>query len=682
MHTEHHGACPLDCPDGCSWVVTVENGRPVRLRGNTEHPFTKGALCAKVNSYLDYTRAEDRLLHPLRRVGRKGEGRFERIGWDEAIGEIATRLGDVADRFGGEAIWPYQGTGTMGYLQGLEGRAGARLWNVLGASHHVPTICSIAGSVGLGYVTGTNVSGSMPTFALSELVVLWGSNPLTSHHHVWKYIAAARKRGAELVVIDPVRTRSAAQADHHLAPLPGTDAALALALMHELVELGAHDESFLEERCVGWEPFRRRLREFPAERAAAICGLPVAEIRSLAKRIAGARPTAIRATMGMQRHAGGGAALRALAALPAVTGDWARPGGGLVYSTSGYFRGNRAALYRDDLRPRPVRELIMTRLGDTLLDADPPVKALVVYGANPLASNPDTSKLRRALQREDLFCAVIEHFHTDTVDYADIVLPSTMQTEHLDLHDGYGHLYLALNEPAVAPPGECLPHTEIFRRIARAMRLTEPSLRDSDEELLRQALDNDDPAMAGVTLERLREQGWVRLGYPDPFVPFTDGFPTPSGRLELWSDRARAEGLDPMPGYVPPKEVTAPGGERLALIAAASHYFMNSVFANSATHARRAGEPTVVLHPRDATRRGLADGARIRVHNERGSFPAVLTVSDAARPGVAATTKGHWPKLLGADNVNATVEERDADLGGGAVYHDNAVYVSAEETSA
>src|SRR5918994_2224848 len=559
MEHEVRGACPLDCPDGCSWIVTVRDGEAVKLRGTPDHPFTRGALCNKVSRYLDHTRAPDRLLHPLRRVGAKGEGRFARISWDDALGEIAERLLAIGERHGGEAIWPFQGTGTLGYLQGLEGRSGARLWNVLGASDHAMTICSAAGTTGLRRSLGTNATIDPEGFARARLILLWGSNPLTSHHHFWKFVLEARKQGAHLVVIDPVRTRTAAQADEHLAPLPGTDAALALALMHVVVRDGAHDEAFLRERCEGWETFREHIAAYPPERAAAICDLPVERIEALGRRLATTRPTAIRATMGIQRHAGGGMTLRTLASLPAVTGDWRLAGGGLSYSTSGLFHGDIAALTRDDLRPHPVRSLSMTRLGELLEDADPAVRALVVYGANPLASNPDTARARSALAREDLFTVVIEQVPTDTTDYADLVLPSTMQTEHLDVHDGYGHLYLAWNEPAVEPPGECLPHTEIFRRLARAMGLREPALYDDDLTLARALLDSGHPTLAGITVDRLRRDGWARLGHPNPLVPFADGFPTPSGRMRLPEDEA----------YTPPAEAASPGEGRLALVAGA-----------------------------------------------------------------------------------------------------------------
>ncbi|MEV5830147.1 molybdopterin oxidoreductase family protein [Spirillospora sp. NPDC052242] len=665
------GACPLDCPDGCSWVVTVRDGEAVRLRGNPEHPYTRGALCAKVNRWLERAGQPDRILHPMRRVGRKGEGRFARISWDEALDEIAQRLGDVVREHGGEAIWPYWGTGTLGYLQGLEGYSGRRFFNVLGASAHYSNICSAAGSAGMEATVGSAGGMDPQDLAHARLIILWGSNPLTSGHHVWKFVQDARKAGAHLVAIDPVRTRTAQQADEHLAPLPGTDAALALGLLNVVVAAGAQDERFLREHTAGWAEFRERIAEFSPERAARITGVPAERIVALGERIARTRPTAIRATQGLQRHAGGGTALRVLAGFAAVTGDWARPGGGLAFSTSGHNRLNKAALWRDDLRPGPVRTLSMTRLGEGLLDVqDPPVGALFVIAANPVGSTPHQNRVRAGLAREDLFTVVLEQFPTDTVDYADIVLPATAQHEHMDLHEGYGHLYLTWNEPAVAPPGECLPTTETFRRLARRMGLTEPSLYDSDESLAEQLVASDHPWMAGVTLDRLRKEGFVRMSVPDPFLPYAEGFPTPSGRLEFPRDVA----------YVPPAEVADPDRAArypLALISAASHEFLNTQFANNPELRRRSGDLAVRLHPDDAAARGLADGRRVRVANDRGGFDAVLRVTDQVRPGVAATTKGHWAKFSGGSNANAVVDERDTDLGGGPVFHDTRVEVTA-----
>ncbi|OEJ24410.1 molybdopterin oxidoreductase [Streptomyces agglomeratus] len=673
------GACPLDCPDGCSWLLTIENGAAVDMRGNPDHPYTQGALCVKVNQFLEHTRAPDRLLYPLRRVGAKGEGKFERITWDEALTEMAQRLTGIVDRYGGEAIWPYQGTGTLGFLQGLQGRAGSRLWNVLGASEHDMTICSIAGLAGLEYTLGTSRGLDPEGLRDSRLILLWGTNTLSSGHHLWKPIQQARRAGAQVVAIDPVRTRTAQQADEHVAPLPGTDAALALGLLHVVVTMGAEDRAYLERHTVGWEQFRERVMEFTPARVARLTGLDEAVIVSLGERLATTRPTAIRVAQGIQRHAGGGTAVRTLACIPGVTGDWALPGGGLHYTTDGYFGGNREALYRDDLRPGPVRSLSMTRLAEGLLEAaDPPVKALVVYGANPVASSPDQNRIRRGLEREDLFTVVMDHFQTDTADYADLVLPATMQPEHMDLHDGYGHLYLTWNEPAVPPPGECLSTTETFRRLARHMGLTEPSLYDSDEELARQLLDSEHPSLEGITLEHLRKNGWARLAYPASFAPYKDGFPTPSGKLEFLSERAAAEGLDPLAGFTPAREVSDPelaGRYPLVLLSGASHFFLNTVFGNKPKLRRRAGDPYVVLHPLDAAARGITAGDPVRVFNARGSFTAAARVDDTVRPGVASSPKGHWPKLHDGFGVNATTEERDADMGGGAVFHDNRVEV-------
>jgi anaerobic selenocysteine-containing dehydrogenase len=673
------GACPLDCPDTCSWIVTVRDGVPVKLRGNPDHPFTQGTLCVKVNQYLEHTAAPDRLLHPLRRVGGKGEGRFERISWEDALSEIAERLTGVIEEFGGQAIWPYLGTGTLGFVQGLHGWAGSRLWNVLGTSRHQMTICQSAGSAGMSYATGSNSGIEPESLRHAKLILLWGVNTLTTGHHLWRFVEAARRDGGYVVAVDPVLTRTARQADEHVAPLPGTDTALALGLLNVVLGLGCEDTDYLSRHTLGWEKFRERIMEFPPERVAAITGLDVAQIVRLGERLARTRPTAIRAGIGVQHHSGGGDVLRALACIPGVTGDWRYPGGGLAYSTIGHFGPNRSALLRDDLRDGPVRTLPMTRLGEGLLDlTDPPVKALIVYGANPVASTPHQGRVRRGLARDDLFTVVIEHFPTDTVDYADIVLPATMQTEHLDVHDAYGHCYIAWNEPAVQPPGECLSNSEIFRRLARRMGLTEPSLYDSDEQLASQLLDTDHPSLDGITVEKLRATGWARLNYPPGFAPFQNGFSTPSGKLEFFSERAARDGLDPMPGYTPPKEIadeSIAGRYPLILIAGASRFFLNTTFANRPQLARREGRPRVVMNPADARQRGIADGEQVRVFNSRGAFTAAVNVADLVRPGVVATTKGHWLKAIKGSNLNATVDERDADMGGGAVFHDNRVQI-------
>jgi anaerobic selenocysteine-containing dehydrogenase len=546
------------------------------------------------------------------------------------------------------------------------------------------TICTIAGGYGTGYTLGDNRVGMDPeTFSYSRLILLWGTNTLTTNHHLWKYIEAARRQGAHVVAIDPIRTRTAAAADEHIALIPGTDAALALGLLHVVVARGREDREFIEAHTTGWPEFRQRIQEFPPERVSTITGLSREQIVRLGERLATTRPTGIRLTMGLQRHAGGGMAVRTITCIPGVTGDWRHPGGGAVYDTRGFFRGNWAALWRDDLRPPGTRRLSMTRLGEALLELrDPPVASLLIYASNPMASVPDQTKVRRGLAREDLFTVVIDNFQTDTADYADLLLPGTMQTEHADLHYAYGHLYLNWNEPAVPPPGECLSHTEIFRRLARRLGVTEPSVYDSDDELARAVLASDDPALAGITLERLKAEGWARLTVPTPFVPFADGFPSPSGKLEFVSARMREIGLDPVAAYTPPAEAAQCGTELarrypLALIAPASHYLLNSMFANVPELERRQGAPALVLHPIDAAARGLVEGDVARVYNDRGEFRATVRISEAVRVGVAAASTGYWPKrVAGGANANATVAERDSDMGGGAVFHDNRVEVT------
>jgi anaerobic selenocysteine-containing dehydrogenase len=668
------GVCQLDCPDTCAWIVDGET-----LRGDPAHPMTRGALCNKVAGYLAYTRSPERLLYPMRRVGDKGAGRFERITWDDALAEIATRFRDIIDRWGAEAIWPFLGTGSMGLVHGAYS-GGRRFWNVLGASRHVQTICTIAGGHGTGYTLGDNRVGMDPeTFADSKLVVVWGANMLSTHPHMWRPVLEARKKGAHVVVIDPIRTRTAAAADEHIAPMPGTDAALALALLHVVLDEGAEDRDYIAAHTVGWDAFRARILEFPPARAAAVCGVPVETIVALGRRIAYTRPTGIRIGIGLQRHGGGGMAVRTLTCIPAITGDWRHAGGGVSYDTRGFFGVSWQALWRDDLRTRPARELHMTRLGEGLLELDdPPVKALFVYASNPVASVPHQTKVCRGLSRDDLFTVVVDHFETDTARYADLLLPGTMMTEHADLCIAYGHLYVAWNEPAAPPPGECLSTTELFRRLARTMGITEPAVFDSDEDIARQVLASGHPSLTGITLEALKERGWMRLAVPQPFVPFAN----PAGKIALVSERMAAAGMDPVAGYTPALEVSqrdTPLARTypLALVTPADHRFLNSIFANVPLQLQRAGAPVVLIHPSDAEPRRIADGAPVRVFNARGSFAATASVTDGVRPGVIASPKGRWPGLTGGATVNSTVDERDSDMGGGAVYHDNRVEVEA-----
>jgi len=680
------GACPHDCPDTCAMRVHVRDGRAVRVQGDPEHPVTQGFLCVKVNRYVERTYHPDRLTVPLRRVGPKGEGRFEPATWDEALDDIARRLGEIRDSPDGpQAILPYSYAGTMGLVQGSS--VDRRLFHRMGASLLARTICAAAGSEGWRHTYGDRMGPSPEEAEHARLVLLWGTNTLTSNPHLWPALRRARDRGARLVAIDPVRTRTAAQCDLHLPIRPGTDAALALGMMHVIFRDGLEDRGYLERHAVGWEALRERaLAEWSPESTAEVVGIEADRIESLARAYATTRPSFIRLNYGMQRHAGGGMAVRAVSLLPAVTGAWRDVGGGATLSTSGAFRANGAALERPDWIPAGTRTVNMIRLGDalTLPDAGvggPPVRALVVYNSNPAAVAPDLGKVREGLRREDLFTVVLEHFRTDTADYADWLLPATTQLEHWDVHTSYGHLYVTLNRPAIAPVGESLPNSEIFRRLARRLGYDEPEFRDDDLELIRQALSSGHPRMRGVTLERLLEKGYVRLDVPSPFAPYADPerFNTPSGKIQVHAPELERLGLDPLPAYVPPAEdprATPERADRLTLLSPPEHPFMNSTFANVPSLAKSAGEATLHLHPHEAAARGIRDGDRVRTRNERGGFTARAVVTDDVRPGVAVSYGVRWARLSeGGETVNDTTSQAETDLGGGAVFYDNAVEV-------
>jgi len=684
------GACPHDCPDTCATLVTVEGGRAVRMAGDPAHPFTAGFLCAKVNRYLERTYHPERLLHPMRRVGPKGSGRFARVSWDEALDEVADRLGTIAaSAHGPQAILPYSYAGTMGLVQG--GSMDRRFFHALGASQLARTICAEAGTVGMRMTVGANLGADGEGLPQSDLVLLWGTNTLTSNPHLWPFVLRARANGARIIAIDPIRTRTAEQCDQWLAIRPGTDAALALAMMHVLVAEQLVDTDYVARYTLGYDELRPRLEEWPPERAGAVTGLPAEAIRTLARQYGAARAAFIRINYGLQRHAGGGMAVRTIACLPALAGHWRRPGGGVQLSTSAAFRFDTAALQRPDLSP-PVRTINMIRLGDALTRPDagvggPPVQALVVYNSNPASVAPERGTVRQGLAREDLFTVVLEHFQTDTADWADLVLPATTQLEHWDVHLAYGHLYATLNRPAIAPLGEARPNSEIFRLLAARMgrtipRLADPIFADDDVTLIRQALRSGHPRMAGVTFERLLADGWARLDVPRPYLPYAEGgFPTPSGRCELWSGRLEQMGLDPLPTYTPPYELpeTAPdlaARYPLVLISSPRHQFLNSTFVNIAS-LRRGAEPECLLHPADAERRGIAVGDRVLVHNDRGAFAAVARVSEGIREGVAWAPSIWWGRLApDGRNANDTTSQRETDLGGGPVFYDNLVEVS------
>jgi anaerobic selenocysteine-containing dehydrogenase len=666
-------------------LVTVENGRATRIAGDPDHPITQGFLCTKVAKYLERTYHPDRLLFPHIRAGAKGDGKFRRASWDEALSLVASKLnGIIHSPDGPQAILPYSYGGTLGALQS-EAMAG-RFFNTIGASQLDRTICASAGTAAMNATYGTRLGTDTERVVDAKLIVLWGTNTLTSNPHLWPFIRKAKANGATTICIDPIRTRTAAACDEHIAIRPGTDAALALAVIHVLFRDGLEDRDYLAQMTVGWEKLRDRvLAEYSPEQVAPICRLDAQTIEHLAHHYGTTRPAFIRLNYGLQRHAGGGAAVRAVALLPAITGSWNDPAGGCQLSTSATFGFNSAKIQREDLIPPETRTINMSRLGEALNDIDdPPVRALIVYNSNPASIAPDRERVLAGLRREELFTVVLEHFQTDTADYADVLLPATTQLEHEDLHKAYGHLYLMYNRAAIAPLGESLPNAEIFRRLAAAMSLDEPAVRATDEEILREILATATPVVSNISLEEIRERGSIRIDVPTPHMPFALGtrVPTPSGKIEIESSAIAKMGLDPLPSYVPPHESEErdPALARrypLALISPPAHTFLNSSFVNVASLRRSAGKPTVEIHADDAQRRGIEAGQRVRIHNDRGTFTAEAVITDRVRPGVVSAPSVWWGKLTDDKaNANQTTSQALTDLGAGATFYDNLVEVS------
>jgi anaerobic selenocysteine-containing dehydrogenase len=672
-------ACPHDCPDTCAMLVTVDEGVATKIQGDPEAPFTEGSICTKVSHYLERTYSADRLKYPMRRVGRKGEGKFERISWDAALDEIAARLKALAAE-DPQTILPCSYAGTMGMVQ--YSSMDRRFFYKLGATLLDRTLCSSAGKYGLKATLGGSVGMDPERFDEANLVILWGANPVVSNLHLWGRVQAAKRRGAKVIAIDPYRSLSAEKCTQLVALLPGTDGALALGMMHVLIREQLIDRDYIERYTIGYEALEKRvLAEYPPERVAKLCGLTTEEVVQLARDYGTTKPAAIRLNYGMQRHAGGGIAARTIACLPALIGAWREPAGGIVLSTSDFYGFDHAALERPDLlggrRPRTINH---SKLGDALTAAEPPVKATIVYNNNPVAVCPESDKVIAGFSREDLFTVVIDHFQTDTADYADIVLPATTQLEHMDVHKSYGHLYVLANNPAIAPVGESLPNSEIFRRLAVRLGFEEPCFRDSDEDICRTAVASTKPRMNGISWDALKAQGWQKLAVPPRFAPFAEGgFPTPSGKCEFHSQWLEDQGIDPLPFYNPPAEVADEAlAERypLAFLSPPARHFLNSSFANIARFREFEREPHLDMHPRDAAARGIRDGDSVRVYNDRGAYTLRARVNGKPRPGVVVAPSVWWKKYSpDGRNANNVTPQRTADLGGGATFYDCRVQV-------
>jgi anaerobic selenocysteine-containing dehydrogenase len=677
-------ACPHDCPDTCAMLVTVEDGVATKIRGDPSMPFTDGTLCTKVAHYLERTYSPDRLRFPLKRTGKKGKGQFKRISWDEALEEIAGRLKAIAAD-DPESILPCSYAGTMGMVQ--YSSMDRRFFHRLGATLLDRTLCSTAGKHGLKATLGGSVGMDPERFDEARLILLWGANPIVSNLHLWSRVQEAMRRGAKVIAIDPYRSLSAEKCTQHIALLPGTDGALALGMMNVLIAEDLIDHDYVAKYTLGYEALKRRiLQTCSPEWAARTCGITREEVVQLARDYGGIRPAAIRLNYGMQRHAGGGIAARTIACLPALVGAWREVAGGIVLTTADFYGFDHAALERADLlagrRPRVINH---AKLGDALTGAEPPVRAVIVYNNNPVAVCPDSDKVIAGFSREDLFTVVMDHFQTDTADYADIVLPATTQLEHADVHKSYGHLYVLANNAAIAPLGESLPNSEVFRRLAARMGFDEPCFRDSDEDICRTALASSSARMEGITWDALKQAGWQKLAVPERFAPFAaGGFPTPSGKCEFYSSWLERQGIDALPFFNPPVEA---GDEALAaryplaFLSPPARHFLNSSFANMARFREFEGEPHLDMHPQDAAARGIREGDRVRVFNDRGGYTLKARVNGKPRRGVVVAPSVWWKKhARDGGNANNVTSQRTTDLGGGATFYDCRVQVERVDT--
>ena len=676
------GACAHDCPDGCSFISEVENGRVVDFYANPDHPITQGWLCAKVRPYLDRVYAPDRLQYPLRRSGPKGSNRWHRISWDDAISEIACRWQEIIDEYGGAAILPYSFSGTLGMVENIV--AANRLWNRIGASGLERSICDAAATAACKHTLGGKPGMDPREIAETDLVLIWGHNPVSTSPHFMPLLREAQRKGTYVVVIDPRRTRSARSADLHVRPNPATDAALALGLIDQIFAAGRHDEAWLDAHTVGWRELRQRAAEYPIERVAQITGIDQDIIVALAQRWMNARAPLVKFNDGIQRSQNGGQTIRAILALPAVTGHYGKRGAGVFYSQSSAVVWNSEAVGKTSECPPQPRIINMNRLGAALTGeaVDPPIKSLYVFISNPVTSTPNTPKIIRGLLRHDLFTVVHEQFMTDTARFADIVLPATSQLEVDDVVKPSGHRHIHFNRAAMAPLGEARGNWEVQRQIAKRRGFTEPWFDRTTMEVAREVFDatnRTNPYLAGIEFDELVEKGWIPYTEPDESSSFNWPdlqFGTPSGKIELYSEAMIPLGVDPLPDYVVPVEMTDRQSEELVLVTPAGHHFVSSTFANQPALRHKEGAPSLEIHPKDAEAREIENGDELLIENERGWCILRAVVTEDVVPGMAVSTKGYWPQSsLAGRNVNWLTTDVLADLGGQASFHSNLVRV-------
>ena len=677
------GACPHDCPDACAVIATVRAGRLLEVRGNPAHPVTDGFLCAKLARAPARVYAPDRVLYPLRRTGPKGAGEFRRIGWDEAIADIADRWRAIIARDGPLAILPFFGSGTEGLVQGRI--AGRRFFNRLGALQLVRTICTKAGRTGYIHTMGDSAMADPVAAESADLIVLWGVNPASTNVHHLPIVKRARARGAMLVVINPARIGGFPDPDLWLRPRPGTDAALALAVMHVIVREGWHDRPFIESFTTGFPALAERLRDYPPERAAAIADVPIEDIEHLARLYGTRRRAFTHIGPGCLRHSNAGATMRALACLPALTGAWQWPGGGLYFPTSTAFPFDWSVFESDELRPNPPAGYNMIHLGRLLADSASPICGLYVFNGNPAVSLYDQGRVRSGLRRDDLFTVVHELRMTDTARHADIVLPATSPFEHADILFSYYWPELVLNRPAIGPQGEARSNLEVFRALAAAMGFEEPCFRLRAEEVVAEILAHPDLPLDQADQSALGRDGWVHIRAPSIHGRFQAGIAAAkSNPIALYAAPLAAEGHDPLPGYVPPRESREATPDLfarypLSLLTPSAHSVLNSNFGNEPALRRDEEKPRLWIHPDDARARAIADGALVRVHNDRGDCLLWAEITERTRPGVVIAAGLWWgARYPGGKIPNFTTPDFAADMGGGSAFNSNLVDVAPE----
>ncbi|MBI4797679.1 MAG: molybdopterin oxidoreductase family protein [Desulfarculus sp.] len=667
--------CPFDCPDTCGLLVKVRDQRAVAVGGDPGHPFTRGFICQKMRHYPARVHSPARLTQPLLRDGAKGSGAFRPIGWGEALDIIERQINQTVERHGAEAILPYSYAGHMGVVQR---QAGDAFFHKLGASRLERTICGTTAGLGFSMSLGRGPSTDIESVVDSDFIIIWGSNTLTTNLHAWPFFSEARRRGARIVVIDPYQNRTARRADQHLMLRPGSDAALALAMMQVLIgeDLLAHD--FIARHTLGFEQLRERAQEWPPERAAQVCGLDAQEIAGLARDYGRARAPYIRTGFGFARQVRGGMAMRAVALLPALVGALHQPGGGITRTTSEAAPFNMKALTRPDLAPPGVRSFNMVQLGRALTQAQPPVRLLYVYLCNPAVVAPDTSQVLAGLMRQDLFTVVQEMFLTETACLADLVLPSACSLEMTDLYRAYGHYHVQMAKPVIPPPGQARPLLAVFQELAGRLGFTEPVFRAGEEEIISWLLRTGSPYLEGITLEGLASGRPLRVNAPAN--PYAAGFLTPSGKVEFYSQALEALGLDPLPAGAPSQDDEGLGRYALQLITPPRHQFLNSTFNEVPALVAQAGPAVILIHPRDAAARGIADGQEVRVFNGRGACVLRVRVSQETRPGVTVAEGLYWGRHTpGGQGINHLTSQDLADLGGSCAFHCNLVEVAPRQ---